>query len=97
MDTLLKADIFFFVTTVAVVAVSAVFIVAIVYLIMIFRQARAIAEITRKEVEGIAADLAAFRMHVKEKSTGGFGIASALMSMFASRFRPNKKGRSRKS
>ncbi len=49
MDTLIHADIFFFVTTIAVVVVAFVFIVLLVYLIQVMRRIRDIADQVREE------------------------------------------------
>ena len=51
MDTLLKADIFFVVTTVAVFVVAAIVIWALVYLIKILRNVEDISETVKKETK----------------------------------------------
>lgn len=61
METIVKADIFFVVTTVAVVGVAVAFIVAIIYLISILRQLRGLMIRIREEGEAIADDIKAVR------------------------------------
>ena len=65
MDTLMKADIFFVVTTVAVMLITVCAIVAIVYLIFILRDLRHLMRRIRDEGAEIMDDVKAVREGVE--------------------------------
>ncbi|MEK7519952.1 MAG: hypothetical protein AAB581_01775 [Patescibacteria group bacterium] len=67
MDALAKADIFFFITAIAVVVISVVFVVALVYVIRILHRVDKISERFKQESGAVLDDVAAFRAHVKAK------------------------------
>jgi len=67
MDTLIHADIFFFVTTIAVVVIAIIFIVALIYLIVILRRIRDIAEQVREETVLFREDIHGLRESVKRE------------------------------
>lgn len=71
MDTLIHADIFFFVTTIAVVVVAAVFTVALFYLVAVLRQVRDIASEIKEEAKLMRADIGDARTRIK---TEGFRL-----------------------
>lgn len=67
MDELLKADIFFFITSVAVVVVAILMTVALVYVIRILRDVSDAVAIVKKEAESIARHAATVKDAVKDK------------------------------
>jgi len=67
MDTLMKADIFFFITAIAVVLVTIVFIVVLVYVAKILKDIKYITKKAKSEADLIAEDLSELRHNVKEK------------------------------
>ena len=67
MDTLLKADIFFVVTAIAVCVVSGIAIWALVYLIKILRNVEDISETVKKETKKFSQDIDGFREHIRQK------------------------------
>ncbi len=69
MDSFTRADLFFMITTGAVVLVTACLIVALVYVISILREVRSLTELVRKEGELLSADLGDLRGHIQ---TQGF-------------------------
>jgi uncharacterized protein YoxC len=73
MDTLIHADIFFFVTTIAVVAVALAFIIALIYLIVILRRIRDVAEQVREETILFREDIHGLRDSVQRE---GFKLKS---------------------
>ncbi|MFA6094428.1 MAG: hypothetical protein WC757_00885 [Candidatus Paceibacterota bacterium] len=66
MNSLIHADIFFFITTIALIAFSIIGVVALIYIIKILVDARFIVRAFRGEVEGIIVDIKDFRSKVKE-------------------------------
>ena len=67
METLVKADIFFFVTTIVVVIVALGLVVAIYYVIKILKNMKYISEKIKNESDNIIEDITAFRGRVKEE------------------------------
>ena len=80
MQTIMKSDIFFVVTTIAVVAVAIALVVAIVYLILILKDVKSLSEKIKDEGGKIVEDVGAIRLEVKEKSKG---ISSSLIKLFS--------------
>ncbi len=64
-------DIFFFVTTVAVVLFSTVFLIALIFIVRILQDIREITKIARRETAELAEDFDAVRADIKE------GVADA--------------------
>jgi predicted Holliday junction resolvase-like endonuclease len=82
MDTsFLKSDIFFFVTTVAVVFLTIILAVLMIYVITIMRTIKSIARIAQSQAEVISEDIDDLRTEVK---TRGASLKSLLA--FGGRF-----------
>ena len=56
MDTLMKADIFFFVTTIAVIAFTLLWVIALAYLISILRDIKKASRKLQSELDAIGRD-----------------------------------------
>lgn len=67
MDSLLRADIFFFITSIAVVMLTVVFAVAMAYLIRILRDVRHISQRLREETDVIIEDIEELRKRLKKQ------------------------------
>ena len=67
MQGLLKSDIFFVVTTFAVVFVSAALVVALIYIIRILKDMKILSRKARDEGERILEDVAEFRQDMKKR------------------------------
>lgn len=65
METLLKADIFFFISTIAVIVLVIVFTVLLVYLILILRNIFYISNLIKKESNEVVKDISDFRSSVR--------------------------------
>lgn len=78
MDTLIHADIFFFVTTIVVIMVGLLFIVALIYLIKILYSVKRIAEEVRDETILFREDVHELRDSIKRE---GFKLKN-LLGMF---------------
>ncbi len=91
METLIKADIFFFITAVAVVLMTLVGLVALFYVIRFARMAFLISKKIKSESDNISHDIAMIRAKVQED---GFGIRT-MISLFKGFF-GNSLGKTRK-
>ncbi|MBA3733002.1 hypothetical protein H0W91_01350 [Patescibacteria group bacterium] len=81
MDTnFFKADIFFVVTTVAVVVISIGIIIALVYTIRILRDIKNLSEKAKSEGERILQEVKYFRENISEKSSFMSSMLSNLLS-----------------
>ena len=65
METLLKADIFFFVTTIAVVVLVIVLTVLLIYLILILRNIFYISDLVKKESDEVVKDISDLRNSIR--------------------------------
>lgn len=83
-ESILKADIFFVVTTVAVVLVSIGIVVALVYLIRILSDMKLLSKKTLDEGGKIIDDVRAFREETEDKATS-FNKLGSLFSIFNSK------------
>ncbi len=71
METLAKSDVFFFITSVAVILLTAMCLVILFYGIRLFRTAVQISRKIKEEGDALSNDIAAIRTKVSEQ---GFGI-----------------------
>jgi hypothetical protein len=90
MQTLIHADVFFFITTIAVVVLAAAFLVASIYLIVILRDIRELSRIIRKEGEEIAEDVNRLRQEMRQEIRAGSSSAVALFGFFRNLFMRRK-------
>jgi len=88
MNNLIHADVFFFVTTIAVIVVAAVFTVALFYFIGVLKNVRDVSEAIKEETDLIRDDIRAARENMKRD---GFKLKH-IVSLF-SRFSNTKQGR----
>jgi len=70
MQTLIHADIFFFVTTVAVILFTIGIVIALVFVIMILKNLHKLSETVRTEADHIAGDIDAIRAKSQSLSWG---------------------------
>lgn len=92
MGTLIHADIFFFVTTIAVAVVALALTVLIVYLIKVFRNLREITDAVREETALLRKDIADLRTEVRARGARAKGAFDLMDRFFGTR----KASRSRK-
>ena len=76
MDTLVKSDLFFFVTTIALVVVSLGMLAVIVYVLYILKEMKALIQLVKNETELIREDMGDLRSHVR---TEGFKWSSLFI------------------
>lgn len=82
METLIHADIFFFVTTILVIVLAILVAVLVYYAIRISRSIFSITETVRKESEHVAEDIAAFRQKIKDDSDRMSGFGGFIRKVF---------------
>jgi hypothetical protein len=71
MDTLIHADIFFFITSVAVIAFTVIMVIVLIYVIIILKDIRYISRKVRDESDVILEDVHELRANVKAQ---GFAV-----------------------
>ena len=81
MDTLAKSDIFFLITSIAVVIVTALLAVALIYAISILREAKKISAAVKDESAAVIADIAEARRFVRKEGMK-FGTLVGLAGRF---------------
>jgi len=91
MESLMKADIFFFVTTVAVVAVTICLVYAGYYLIRILRNVEEISEEVKSESQLVREDIHDLRSNIREE-----GMKVKHFTNFFSRVSGKRASRARK-
>lgn len=79
-QSLIHADIFFFITTVVVIVLAILLIFALVFIIEILRDARDITRKFKKESEEVLGDLHDLREHIKQE-----GLTIGYMGKFFKR------------
>ena len=88
MDTLLKADIFFFVTALAVVVIAAILAVVLVYLIRILRDVKSVSGRVKEQAELVSEDISDLRHKIRQKNWSWLDLCSSLLGGWR-----RKKGR----
>lgn len=86
MTTLIHADVFFFVTAVAIIIFTAIAVIATLYIISILRDIKHISKRIRTESDEVLGDIKILRDHIYEE---GFkvGMVTKLLSKFFRRSR----------
>ena len=82
MDTLIHADIFFFVTTIVVVAVGIILGIALVYLIRILGDVKKVSKKVKEGAEVLSDDLSDLRNNLKEDGGQLRGFLKSLLRFF---------------
>jgi len=77
MDSLMKADIFFFVSTIFLVIFSILGLVGVIYVIKILHDVKNIAAKIKNESENIIADVSQLRSGIKAKAARAANVQSA--------------------
>ncbi len=91
MQDIVKADVFFFVTTIAVVVVSIVLVIALMHAIKIMRDVKHVSEKAREEIDSIVKDVKELRGHVRHQGGRVGSLFSVLGSVFKSKSKREKK------
>lgn len=83
-ESLIHADIFFFISTIALVVISIGFSIALFYIIKILRNLRDISDRANSESEEIVADIKSLRRALRDEGVKWKGV-SDLIRLFFSR------------
>lgn len=67
MNQLIQADIFFFLTSVAVILITVLVVVLLIYLVLIIRDFRGVSRKIKEETELIAMDINVAREHIRKE------------------------------
>lgn len=87
MDNLLKADIFFFVATVALAIITVFLTIALIYLVKLLRDARKTVQVVRIEAENISEDVEMIREKIHSSDLTWISLFSLFKNL------RNRKGR----
>lgn len=88
MDSFLKADMFFVVTTVAVCVIAAGVVWALIYILRILRNVSEISGIADKEAKEFSRDLGTLHARMRER-----GIVGGLAALWSGRSTSKKRHR----
>jgi hypothetical protein len=92
-NTLIKADVFFFVTTIAVVVLTLILSIIMIYLISILHYLRHISQIAKDQAEEISDDIDDLRSDIKTKGASLASIFDFLGSMTRKRVSGKRKSK----
>lgn len=91
METLIKADIFFFITSIFVIFLTVGFGVTLIYIIPILKDMRHLSALAREEGDKLAEDLDELRSAVKEEGMKARSILGYFLTLFAKRQKVSRK------
>ncbi len=101
MNTLIQADIFFFITSIAVIVLTLLLIVLLVYGVKIARTISSIAHTIKEESENVIEDIADLRGKVKEEGVkvSAFWrfVTGFILNRFTEKFTTTAEKTSRRS
>lgn len=92
METVTKADAFFFVTTVSVVAVTLVLIVALWYVVRILADIRGLSKKIKEEGSEVVEDVHSLRVKIKKEGKKAGDFFSRFTGLKSGKKTSNKKG-----
>lgn len=93
MQTLIHADIFFFITSIFIIFLTVGFAAALVYIIPILKDMRHLSALAREEGDKLAHNIDEMRSAVKEEGVKAKSILDYFLALFIKR---QKIGRKRK-
>lgn len=91
METLTLTDLFFWLTGIAVIIVTTLAVIALLYLILFIRTIKNIARQAQKAGEMMTEDFVSLRNNIKDK---GFSFKSLITFLFGIKAKQNKKRKS---
>jgi len=91
MESVLKSDIFFFITSIVVIAIGVGAVIIISYVINILRDVKDVSKTVKQETKEIAEDISQMRTRVKSGSA-----VVGIVTFFKRLFARSKKGRNHK-
>lgn len=88
METLTLTDLFFWLTGIAVIIITTLSVIALVYLIFFLRAIRKVADQAQRATEMVTEDFVNLRNNIKEK---GFNLRSLTTFLFGLKSKQDKK------
>jgi hypothetical protein len=88
MESLIKSDIFFFITTICIVLITVLFVVILIYLIRVFKNIDFLSKKIKEEGEEIINDVHNARINLKAEGKKASNLLSILS--FFKKKRKNK-------
>lgn len=86
MNTLIKSDIFFFITSIAVVVIAVLLTILIIYLIKVSKDIKYISQKAKTEADNIIQDVSTLRTNIKEQGSK----VKDLAGIFSHFYKPKK-------
>src|SRR3989344_5409205 len=96
IDTLIQADIFFFITAVAVVVITIALLVALAYFIQILRDVRYVTRRIREESDRVLSDVEHLRGFIKKEGEKVLDVKEFLGGVIGTFLSKRKSSRNRK-
>jgi len=93
MQTLIHADIFFFITTIVVIALGAVSLIILIYIAIILHDVRKLSRLVQREGEEIAQDVDMLRQEMRHDVRAGASAAAAVFNMIRGLFQHRARRR----
>lgn len=90
-ESFIHADIFFFISTIALVVITVLLSIAAVYLIRILRDASEVSEKIKEEGGEIAADLKRLRANLRDEGVKWKHVASLARALFGRKAKTAKR------
>jgi hypothetical protein len=82
VQTLIHADVFFFITTIAIALVTIVSVIILIYIVIILKDIRELSRTVKKEGAEIIQDVHVFRQEVKEEAKYSMRNNSSTVASF---------------
>ena len=93
METLIQADIFFFITSISVVLATIAIGIISFYVVRILRDVKDITEEARREVRHIVADVSELREDLKDEGKSLIGKAAVIVKFINKAVTPHRRTR----
>lgn len=90
MNSLVQADIFFFVTTAAIMVVTIALVIALVFFIQILRDVRHVSKRAREESDRFLTDMEELRRFLKKEGKRAINVKDVVGSIIGT-FSPKQK------
>lgn len=90
MNTLIHADIFFFITTIVTIVLGILLAIALIYITIILADIREISRIARRESDEIAEDIHVLRKEVHSELRRGSSVIASLYRVLRGLFKRRK-------
>ncbi len=88
MDTITLTDLFFLITGIAIIVITTLIVVALLYLIFFLRAVRSVVNQAQRASQLITEDLKDFGKNIKQQ---GFSLKSLITFLFGLKAKQNKR------